>query len=198
MGNGQLKSENATWWDYHELTFWLWAFMRNAEAYLNASAASLDAFHALFSDKPEDAPPDMLTMRAVKTKSDELRNEEHLAAYHFVTTMGVLIRVLKRSQHLFPTIQPPYSRANHLMKEGKEIRDMIEHAYGKDGYLTGGGRHKDRFVRQEAGIAADATSTIIKDGGHWLGNRLCVERAIEEVRAIKVIADTIEPPNNRD
>jgi hypothetical protein len=168
--------------------------MRNADTYLIASGASWSAVSSLFPVDWEQVRTDMQMMQAAKAKSDMLRKEEQLAAYHLLTTMGVLIRVLKRSQHLFPTIQPADSRANHLLKEGKEMRDMVEHAYGKDGYLSGGGKHKDKFVREEAGIASDATGTIIKEDGHWLGNRLCVERVIEEVRAIKDVADKLAPP----
>lgn len=198
MGNGLLQPEDATWWDHHELTFWLWSFMRNADAYLTASEAAWSSFGDIFSSKRGDAPLGVEKKQARKVRTENLRNEERLAAYHFVTTMGVLIRVLKRSQHLFPKLQPPYSRATHLLDEGKEIRDMLEHAFGKDGYLAGGGKHPGKFFREEAGIAADATSTVIKDGGHWLGNRLCVERVIQEVRAIKDVADTIDPPQEAD
>jgi hypothetical protein len=187
MEKGPVKPEEATWWDHHELTFWLWAFMRNADAYLGTSQATQDAYRQIFEHEMSRWPE-------LRERARSLQNETTLLAYHFITTMGVLVRVLKRAQHLFPIIQPPYSRANHLMKEGKELRDMIEHAYGKDGYLAGGGRHKDKFVHQEEGIAADATSTIIKNDGHWLGNRLCVEKVVQEVKAIKDIADTIDPP----
>lgn len=191
MSNGTLQSQDATWWDHHELTFWLWATLNNSDRYLSLSAESQAATEAMFNK-------DMAQWSDDRASLDDLNRQTTLAAYHFVTAMGVLIRVLKRSQHLFPSIQPPYSRANHLLKEGKEIRDMIEHAYGKDGYLAGGGKHKDKFVRQEAGIAADATSTIIKDDGHWLGNRLCVEKVVDEIRAIHDEATKLEAPQDDD
>jgi len=184
---GASQSQSATWWDHHELTFWLWATLKNADHYLLLSAKSQETLASMF-DK------NMAQSNDARAAIEDLSRQTTLAAYHFVTAMGVLIRVLKRSQHLFPSIQPPYSRANHLLNEGKEIRDMIEHAYGKDGYLAGGGRQKDKFVRQEAGIAADATSTIIKDDGHWLGNRLCVEKVITELRAIYEEAVKLEAP----
>lgn len=190
IGNGHLQPEDATWSDHYQLTFWLWGFMRNAEIYLKSSNEAWEALDEIFSD-------DMSNWQAAKARSDALFRQTTLEAYHLVTSMGVLIRVLKRAQHLFPEIQPPFSRANHLLKEGKELRDMIEHAYGKDGYLAGGGRNRDKFVREEAGIAADATSTIVKDDGHWLGNRLCVERVIKEVQAIKEIADRLKAPSSR-
>lgn len=187
MSNGPLQPQDATWWDHHELTFWLWATLNNADRYLSLSAESQAATEAMFNS-------DISHWSEDRAKLDDLNRHPTLAAYHFVTAMGVLIRVLKRSQHLFPSIQPSYSRANHLLKEGKEIRDMIEHAYGKDGYLAGGGQHRGRFVRQEAGIAADATSTIIKDDGHWLGNRLCVEKVVDELRALHEEAAKLEVP----
>lgn len=186
---GASQSHSATWWDHHELTFWLWATLKNADHYLSLSMKSQETVESMF-DKNMERWSD------ARAEIEGLRKQTSLAAYHFVTAMGVLIRVLKRSQHLFPSIQPPYSRANHLLKEGKEIRDMIEHAYGKDGYLAGGGRHKDKFVRQDAGIAADATSTFINNDGHWLGNRLCVERVITELRAINEEAVKLEAPQD--
>jgi len=186
---GASQSQSATWWDHHELTFWLWATLKNADHYLSLSVKYTQTSESMFDKNMEQ-------WKDARAELEDLSRQTSLAAYHFVTAMGVLIRVLKRSQHLFPSIQPPYSRANHLLKEGKEIRDMIEHAYGKDGYLAGGGRQKDKFVRQEAGIAADATSTIIKDDGHWLGNRLCVEKVITELRAINEEAMKLEAPQD--
>jgi hypothetical protein len=181
------NSTNATWWDHHELTFWSWATLRNADHYLSLSAKSHEALKTLFEKDPTK-------WTEARAEIDDLKRQTALATYHFVTAMGVLIRVLQRSQHLFPSIQPPYSRAKHLLKEGIEIRDMIEHAYGKDGYLAGGGRHKEKFVRQEAGIVADATSTIIKDDGHWLGNRLCVEKVVIELLDINDEVLKLEAP----
>ncbi|WMS42282.1 hypothetical protein RDV64_19800 [Acuticoccus sp. MNP-M23] len=191
MSNGSPQPQNPTWWDHHELTFWLWAALNNADRYFSSS----NAFQAAIADMFNK---DISTRSDVRTNLDDLKKQTTLAGYNFVTAMGVLIRVLERSQYLFPSIQPPYSRANHLQKEGKQIRNMIEHAYGKDGYLSGGGHHKDKFVRQEAGITADATSTIIKDGVHWLGNRLCVEKVVDEIRAIHEEADKIEAPKGDD
>lgn len=191
MSNGPLQPQDATWWDHYELTFWLWATLNNADHYLALSAKAQAASKTIFNS-------DISQWGGHSAKLDDLNRQTTLAAYHFVAAMGVLLRVLKRSQHLFPSIQPPYSRANHLLKEGKETRDMIEHAYGKDGYLAGGGRHRDKFVRQEANIVADATSTVIKDDGHWLGNRLCVEKVVDELRAIHQEAAKLEAPDDDD
>ncbi len=186
---GASQRQNATWWDHHELTFWMWATLQNADDYLCLSAKSQETLEAMFSEN-------MAESSGARAEIEQLKKQETLAAYHFVTAMGVLLRVLKRSQHLFPSIQPPYSRANHLLKEGKEIRDMIEHAYGKDGYIAGGGRDKDKFFREGGGISADATSTIIKDDGHWLGNRLCVEKVITELHAINEEVVKLEAPED--
>ena len=183
------QSQSATWRDHQELTFWLWATLENAYCYLSLSAKSQEALDSIFDRN-------VAKCNDTSAKIKDLDRQKALAAYHFVAAMGVLIRVLKRSQHLFPSLQPSYSRANHLLKEGQEIRNMIEHAYGEDGYLSGGGNHRDKFVRQKAGIAADATSTIIKDDGHWLGNRLCVEKVITELLAINEEAVKLEAPQD--
>jgi hypothetical protein len=166
------KTESATWWDYHELTFWVWACLRNANIYLKIADNAFNEGYV-----------------------EQLREIE-LAKYHFIAAMGVLIRVLQRAQHLFPSIQPAYSKATHLISEGKHLRDMIEHAYGKDGYLAGGGKYPSRFMRCRGDMVADATSTIVTDDGHWLGNRLNVETIVREVEAIKSIADQIVPPRD--
>lgn len=190
MTQGKLGPQNATWWDHHEVTFWLWAFIRNAETYLSSSVSAL---------KAEDELHDMGgagDWREAKARADGLRNEETLAAYHLLASMGVLLRILKRSQLLFPSLQPSYSNAKHLLAEGKDLRDMVEHAFDDNGYLRGGGRHPAKFVRADNHVVADATSTIIRDGCHWLGNRFCVEQALQEVQAIKAIADTIPPPDD--
>lgn len=184
--------EDATRLDHHQLTFWLWAVLRNGYSYLKISSASEVAM--------EEMPSiDATTMKIRSDNADALCREEQLAAYNFVTAIGVLIRVLKRSQHLFPTIQPHFDAAKHLQKEGKNLRDMVEHAYGDGGYLAGGGHHPDQFVRENPShprIAADAISTLILDDGHWLGGRLCVEKVIDEVAKIHQEAQKISPPKS--
>jgi hypothetical protein len=177
------KSPQPTWIDHHELNFWLWACLKDGEAYLQSS-------RDLFSF-PRLAVPQRIALQ---------RNLE-LEKYHFVTALGKLLRVLKRAQHLFPVIQPAYSRANHLINEGKLLRDMIEHS---DDYQKGGGYHPDKFVHEATNVAtnlpgdkpgtADATSTIIDENGHWLGGRFNVERAVIEIRLIQDEVNKIPAP----
>lgn len=184
-----LKPENATWWDHHELTYWLWATLYNAEQYLSLSEESQVANAQMFEK-------DISLWAEDRDRLAELGKRTTLASYQFVTAMGVLIRVLDRSHLLFPSIAPAFDAAAHLREEGKRLRDQVEHAYGNDGYLNGGGRYKDEFVRAAAGAAADAVSTIIRDDGHWLGNRLCVERVVEELRAIEEESRSLMPPGD--
>jgi hypothetical protein len=171
--------------DYQELHFWLWACLHDAEAFLQAHRKTAHPISPILKANPHaDIPKIVQAMRDAKPLAE-------LEKYHFVTTMGTLLRVLKRAQHSFPTIQPHYSRANHLINEGKTLRDMIEHA--PDEYLQGGGRNKDEFIKEvsvgpafpgDRGGAADATAVIVDSSGHWLGGRLCVERVIAELQPI--------------
>jgi len=182
--------DDATWFDHQQLLFWLHACLRDAEVYLSSSSASKTAFDKIFSGGFD-------AMQQHKDEYQKLSDKQALDAYHFIIVTGNLLRLLKRAQHLFPAIQPPYSRAKHLLLEGKALRDMIEHSHGNDGYLSGGGNHPEKFVRDGApkpGITADATSTIIDENGHWLGGRLCVERVWEEVSEIYHKAIEIPPP----
>lgn len=184
--------DDATWFDHQQLLFWLPACLRDAEVYLSSSSASKVAFDKIFSGGFE-------AMDQHNDEHQKLSDQQTLDAYHFIVVTGNLLRLLKRAQHLFPAIQPSYSRAKHLLSEGKELRDMIEHSHGNDGYLAGGGNHPEKFVRDGApkpGITADATSTIIDENGHWLGGRLCVERVMKEVSEIYQEARKIPPPTN--
>jgi hypothetical protein len=134
-----------------------------------------------------------------------LRQRIELEKYHFVTAVGSLLRNLKRSQELFPSIKPACDKAQHLFAEGKDLRDMIEHA---DAYVEGKGRKQEEFLREAEDVAtnlpgnapgsADATSTIIDDKGHWLGGRLNVEQVIAEVRVIEEEAKKIPAPSTDD
>jgi hypothetical protein len=183
-----------SWMDHHQLIFWFWAFLQDAEQYLKTSQRE----RALLM-LPRQSPP---YFAAKRQEFDLIRRKMELDKYHFVTTMGTLLRVLKRAQHLFPGIQPAYSQAQHLLKEGKGLRDIIEHA---DEYLECKGQKQDAFVREATGIAtsipgsspgiADATSTVVDENGHWLGGRLNVERVVAEVRAIAEEAQKIPAPS---
>ena|SRR5262245_6010627 len=99
------------------------------------------------------------------------------------------MRNLKRSQSLFPSIKTACEQAQHLLAEGKQLRDMIEHA---DEYMEGKGPKQASFVREAVGVAsnlpgdqsgiADATSTIVDENG-------------PEVRAIAEVAAQIPAPS---
>lgn len=54
----------------------------------------------------------------------------------------------------------------------KEVRDMQEH---DDEYLLEEGRNQGRFVHEDGGVAADATSLIVIDGAILIGNRVHVQ-----------------------
>jgi hypothetical protein len=143
-------------------------------------------------------------VRTFQERRIAAQREMELAKYHFVTSLGRLLRNLKRSQDLFPSIKPVCDQAEHLFAEGKLLRDMIEHA---DEYIEGKGRKQAGFVREAEGVTtdlpgdapgiADATSTIVDKNGHWLGGRLNVERVIVEVRAIAAAAAQIPAPTVR-
>ncbi|MEX0793864.1 MAG: hypothetical protein WD045_12060 [Pirellulaceae bacterium] len=181
---------DATWFDHHQLNFWLWASLKDAATYLESSHAHSVAMDKHFSDGLE-------SMSKFKNEVDCCRQQMTLDAYHFVVTMGNTLRMLERAQHLFPSIQPAYSNAKHLLREGKQLRNMIEHTEGLDGYRAGGGHLKDQFVRENApitGCSADATSTVINNDGHWLGGRLCVEFAVNEFKTIQREAEKVPPP----
>lgn len=190
METPRLSSDDL-WLERDILTFWLWAVLRDGDAFLRQSTAAQRAQVAVFE-------PEISRWQELSMTARGLQRETQLASYHFVSTMGVLIRVLKRAKRIFPEIQPAYDDATHLLAEGKQLRDMVEHAYGTDGYLAGAGHHPERFVRQEAGIAADAISMHVDEHGHWLGNRLCVEQVMKEVSLITNKADKIELPEEED
>lgn len=54
----------------------------------------------------------------------------------------------------------------------KEVRDMQEH---DDEYLLDTGRNQGRFVHNDGGVAADATSLMVIDGAILIGNRVHVQ-----------------------
>jgi hypothetical protein len=183
--------EQATWWDHYQLNFCLWAAIHDGEAYLAASNNT----HLILRQK---LPGTRLSM-------DEFQNArriEELEKYHFITSLGRAMRKLRRAQHIFPTVQPIYSESNHLINEAKTLRDMIEHS---DDYEQGKGREQASFVREGPEVnlpgdrpgTADATSTIINNEGHWLGGRLCVEKAMAELRAIATEAEKIPAPRSK-
>jgi hypothetical protein len=178
--------------DHHFLMFWLWAFITDAEEFLRASG---DLRTGLAQTRLEASGD----LRTGNFRLAQMRLE--LTKYHFVTTMGSLLRNLRRLRPLFPSISTAWDQAKHLRKEGKDLRDMIEHA---DKYIAGEGLRQDKFVREAEGVAtnlpgdrpgqADATSLVVDNNGHWLGGRLNVERALAEARAILAEAEKIPQP----
>jgi hypothetical protein len=197
MSNGNLPQEGQqgpTFMDHYYLQFWLWGCLRDGESFLEAYANH------------------RLVMRERSKFSSPLERRDHynqshmcveLTKYHFVATMGNLIRHLQRTHLLFPEIQPAYDQAAHLRTEGKDLRDMIEHA---DEYLAGGGRKPEKFIRTVGDVAtnlpgdqpgiSDATSMVVDHNGHWLGGRLNLERVLTEVRAIFAVAQKIPAPQS--
>jgi hypothetical protein len=184
------ESPTPTFMDHYLLKFSLWAFITDAEGFLHASSNFSHVIRVAIM------PP----QEGVQKRTDA-QLHLNLAKYHFVSAMGSLLRHIRRTHSLFPSIQSAWERAIHLQKEGKDLRDMIEHA---DQYIAGDGRKQDKFIREGEGIAtnlpgdqpgqADATSLVIDNNGHWLGGRLNVERALSEVRAIWTEAEKIAPP----
>jgi len=180
--------------DHHYLNFWLWACLHDGQAFLEASAARGTAVLMDLGSGAAD-------MKAFHERRMAAFQQMELEKYHFVTTMGSLLRNLKRSQELFPSIKPACDQAKHLFAEGKQLRDMIEHA---DAYIEGKGLKQADFIREAEGVAnhlpgntpgiADATSTVVDENGHWLGGRLNVERVIAEVRGIAEEAKKIHIP----
>jgi methionyl-tRNA synthetase len=187
-----------TFMDHYYLQFWLWACVTDGEAFLQANIDFTATLRGLATRIPSNERAKAQEQRKLLQKRSEL------AKYHFVTTMGSLLRQLQRTHSLFPEIQLAYDKAHHLRKEGKDLRDMIEHA---DEYLAGRGRKPAQFVRTAEDIAtnipgdqpgmADATSLIVDDKGHWLGGRLNVEQVLSEVRAILAEAEKIPPPESK-
>lgn len=192
---------DATWFDHQQLLFWLRACMRDAEVYLASSRASkeaLDEISAAFDDMNSGG------FELIEQLGEKYRNrveEQRLYAYHFIVVTGNTLRLLRRALHLFPAIQPSFNRAEHLFSEAKELRDMVEHSHGEDGYIAGGGKYPDRFVRDDSpkpGVSGDANSEFIDESGHWLGGRLCVEKVQKAVSEIYENAKEIPAPIQGD
>lgn len=184
-------SQGPSWMDHHYLNFWLWACLHNAEAYLRKSAEFREILLAS-SDN----------WREFHNRRVEAQNLMDLEKYHFVMTMGSLLRHLNRVAALFPAIQPAYHAAEHLRREGASLRNNIEHA-DQNFAAEKRGKSRSGFVRKSSAAAnlpgdergiADATSTIIDDDGHWLGGRLNVERVIVELRLLFEAVKNVPPP----
>lgn len=167
------------WHSHDQLMYWIWACLESARAYLLMSKE----YHEILFERKNPVSMELRT---------DYRYKVDLAKYNFIMTLGSLCRNLKVAQHLFPEIQPAYSRAHHLIKEGNELRGMVEHS---DEYFSGRGKHKERWIRSDSpfvGSSADPTSTIVNEEGHWLGGRLNVEKIILEVCFIQDAAKNIK------
>ena len=177
--------------DHYYLQFWPWACVADGEDFLRASSEYAAITKAL-----------RITPHSEWIEKRKLAQAHmELAKYHFVSTMGSLLRHMKPTHSLFPDIKSAWDKAQHLQKEGKDLRDMIEHS---DQYRAGEGRKQDSFFREPEGAPlnlpgdrpgiADATSLIVKSDGHWLGGRLNVERIVAEARLILSEAEKISAP----
>jgi hypothetical protein len=186
--------------DHHDLNFWLWACLHDAETYLESSRQ--------FTSSIIGGPKDWATFDDERERlSAQRRRRLDLDKYHFAMTMGSLVKRLSRLATLFPSIQPPFNAAERLQKEGLTLRNMIEHEEtnleaakkSKKGTPRGGFVRTSNLLSTLPGNrqgSADATSTIIDNDGHWLGGRLNVERVIVEVRLIYEAAQAIPPPQD--
>lgn len=189
-----LSTENqATWWDHRQLNFWLWAAIHDGNQYLAASTNVRMLARAM-------ATPTTLAIRVrLRQQWDEALQLVDLQGYHFIVSLGRAMPILQRAQHLFPTIQPIYSKSNHLINEARPLRNMVEHSHE---YLRGEGWDQQNFHREGPTVnlpgdqpgTADAISTVTNDEGHWLGGRLCVEKALKELTALLDHARTIPAP----
>ena len=174
---GNVPARIPTRYEYDDLIFWLWAFLRDGEALLAAKT------HRKFVARQRNAGGQIA------------QYEFRLAKYHFTSTMGSTIRRLNDLGQLFPEITAAWDNAKHLRAEAKDQRDMLEHA---DEYTKGKGQKPAEFVRQTtiAGLSAaiDATSDFSDGYGLHIGGRLNVETAMREIKAISHEAEKIVPP----
>lgn len=93
--------------------------------------------------------------------------------------MAALRRVLQLLES--PNNENAYRKIINVIDKdiGKQIivdmRNMNMHDLD---YFRGNGNAQERFLYTSDGGTADATSTIVTERGHMLGNRLCVEEVI--------------------
>lgn len=193
-----MSEPKPTWWDHHQMTFWVWATIADGEAFL-ATFEALD-------DHVKAGPEGPGGLRAFNDRRQELHAVMTLSKHHFVATAAAMMRVLKLARPLFPEIHSAYDGASHLHAEARGLRNMLEHA---EGYLmTGGqGEFPSQFTRDntppsavpgDEGGTADATSIIRDSRGVWLGGRFNVQKALAETRAIQAAALTVETPGPDD
>lgn len=182
-----------TFMDHYYLNFWLWACLHDAETYLEVSRQ----FSSIMRDTKDWAA----------SHNERLSAKRHLdlEQYHFVVTMGSMVKHITRLAPLFPSIQIAFDAAQHLREEGLYLRNMVEHTDRnleavRKGTPCGGFVRRSNLLPNLPGDSrgsSDATSTIIDQDGHWLGGRLNVERVIAEVRLIYEAAQAIPSPVSR-
>ena len=170
--------------DHSELVFWLWSCLHDGQAYLNSYQQMRAIVRpAQFGEFDPSRPEQMFAALRL----------QRLRGYHFITTVGMVVKHLTRLSSLFPTVQTACTAAKHLNEEGLYLRNMVEHA---DKNLEAATRNRPRggFERKssllendlpgDARGSVDAVSTIVDRDGHWLGGRLNVQKTISEVRVI--------------
>lgn len=176
-----------TYLDYYEITHWSWACCYQGERYLHESALSNTAFEKLFNEQSDEQ---------TKQEVNLCQAKQNLAAYDFMSALGILLKILPRTKNLFPQLEKVIANAQHIQKEGRYLRNMLEHAHDDGSYLRGGGHYPQDFIRHTEFFSADATSTVITEEGHLLGGRLLVERALSELYPIYEAAQKISPPKD--
>jgi hypothetical protein len=185
------ENEPITYADWYDLKRWPWAFLEDAQALLDAIQKRDEAYST-----PENGRARFEERRLWATARVDLDT------YHFVMTMGTLIKTLNRVAPLFPSIQILFEKAEHLKAEGTYLRNMIEHA-DKNVAAQNRGTPRGGFVRKSNLLpelpgsrpgTVDAISLIGDQDGHWLGGRLNVERTVVDVRPIHQAAQKIPQP----
>lgn|GEM_PF-5174154 len=173
-----------TWWQWHQLNFWMWACLENGQRYLDAHTEMMRVVRSF----PSGNSTSHTEWREAYILA---QNNCNLAKYNFVLSVGKTIRILTRSKKMFPEICSVCDEAVHLFQEGPELRNMIEH---DEEYFEGNGRKQNEFVRQNDGGSADASSVIVTSEGHFLGGRFIVEKAIAELEVIYAVVASVPEP----
>lgn len=118
---------------------------------------------------------------------NELQSIRRMEEYFFVIAVNKARDWLKAAGAKRPVIQSAFDRHfEKTISDVSDLRDMREHELQYLGYIKGKCKKPEEFVRNTGGMAADATSTFIDPGRYMIGNRLCVEDAIN-------VAETILP-----
>lgn len=168
------------WMIHYQMNFWIWAALLDAKSFIDSVAA-------LKSDE-------------ILRDAEKRHNAQQLlqlSKYHFVTTLGSLIRTLEIAAKMFPEIAPQYEASEHIRKEGQTLRGLVEHS---EEYFAGEGKFPEKWVRENAagGGTADASALVVDGKVHWIGGRLSVEQAISEIEKLQHVAQQIPMPKTSD